>query len=235
MLLISFASVATVAQNIQLHYDLGNKIYTKEEGLRQNFTITVENFSADKLGTWFYFVDIDFTSRFTEGAYTEISREFTLGKQSPFAVHLEYDGGLNRFGSFQQAALIGGAWNGHSADYTSIYTVALLYKQYFKSYDTTRNYPSIQLMSTWNILFAGGALSFSGFIDLWRGEKSDGSGQLVMLTEPQIWFNLKTLPFMKDLNLSVGSEVEMSYNFIYNTYSGKQFFVNPTLAVKWNF
>jgi hypothetical protein len=31
------------------------------------------------------------------------------------------------------------------------------------------------------------------------------------------------------------AEVEFSNNFIYNTYDDKSFFVNPTLAVKWNF
>jgi hypothetical protein len=33
----------------------------------------------------------------------------------------------------------------------------------------------------------------------------------------------------------VGSEIEVSSNFIYNTYNDKSFFINPTLAVKWNF
>ena len=99
------AAISTNAQNIQLHYDLGRHLYSDEEGGRQDMTVTLEQFKADKWGSWFYFVDIDFSSKFTEGAYTEISREFNLGKQSPFAAHIEYNGGLNRFGSFQQSAL----------------------------------------------------------------------------------------------------------------------------------
>src|SRR5574344_2844344 len=95
------------AQNLQLHYDLGRNIYPNEEAGRQKVTLTYEAFKADKWGSWFYFVDVDFSRKFTEGAYTEISREFNLGKQSPFAAHIEYDGGLNRFGSFQQSMLIG--------------------------------------------------------------------------------------------------------------------------------
>ena len=90
------------AQNIQLHYDFGRNIYTGEESGRQKVTVTVEQFKADQWGSWYYFVDIDMSRHFTESAYTEISREFNLGKQSPFAAHIEYDGGLSRTASFQQ-------------------------------------------------------------------------------------------------------------------------------------
>ena len=96
------------AQNIQLHYDFGRSIYSEQLGgpqddnisRRAKVTLTLEQFKADNLGSWFYFVDVDFSSKFVEGAYAEISREFNLGKQSPFAAHIEYNGGLNRFGSF---------------------------------------------------------------------------------------------------------------------------------------
>ena len=190
--------MAMQAQNVQLHYDFGRFIYPDEEAGRQKVTMTLEQFKADKWGSWFYFVDIDFSRKFTEGAYTEISREFNLSKKLPIAAHVEYNGGLNRFGSFQQAALLGAAWNGHSAE------------------------------GVWGLNFANGKGTFSGFIDFWRGEKVNGHGQLVMLTEPQLWYNVTP-------HLSVGSEIEMSSNFIYNTFNDKSFFINPTLAVKWNF
>jgi hypothetical protein len=45
------------------------------------------------------------------------------------------------------------------------------------------------------------------------------------LTEPQLWFNI-------DSHLAVGSEVEISNNFLPGT-DGVQ--INPTLALKWNF
>ena len=52
---------------------------------------------------------------------------------------------------------------------------------------------------------------------------------LVLLTEPQLWYNFNK-------HLSVGTEIEISNNFIVNFYKNndKTFFVNPTLAVKWN-
>lgn len=235
MAMLFIASISSNAQNIQFHYDFGRHLYPKEEAARPDATMTVEHFKVDQWGSWFYFIDIDFSSKFTEGAYTEISREFKLGKQSPFAAHIEYNGGLNRFGSFQQSALIGPAWNGHSADFSKTYSVQLMYKQYFKSYDTTRAYASVQLTGVWGITFAHKACTFSGFIDLWRGENADGHGQLVLLSEPQFWYNLNTLPGLKDVNLSVGTEVEVSNNFIFNTYNNKNFFINPTLALKWTF
>ena len=225
--LLAVAAMSASAQNVQLHYDFGRNFYSDEEAGRQKVTMTLEQFKADQWGSWFYFVDIDFSRKFTEGAYGEISREFNIGKKG-FAAHVEYDGGLNRFGSFQQAALVGAAWNGHNADFSKTYSVQLMYKRFFKSYDNTSAYNSVQLTGVWGLNFADKKGTFSGFIDFWRGEKADGHGQLVLLTEPQLWYNATE-------HFSIGTEVEVSNNFIYNTYNDKKFFINPTLAVKWNF
>lgn len=229
-LLITFVASLTVsAQDIQLHYDFGRNIYTGEEAGRSKVTVTLEQFKADKWGSWYYFVDVDLSSHFTESAYTEISREFNLGKQSPFALHAEYDGGLSRTNSFPQAGLIGAAYNGHSADFSKTWSIQLMYKQYFKSYDYTHAYASAQLTGVWGLSFLQKKLTFSGFIDFWRGENgSNGHGQLVILSEPQLWYNFTE-------HFSVGTEWEFSNNFVYNTYNDKSFFWNPTLAVKWNF
>ncbi|MBR5697487.1 MAG: DUF5020 family protein [Prevotella sp.] len=225
--ILLLTGMAVQAQNVQLHYDFGRFIYPDEEAGRQKVTVTLEQFKADKWGSWYYFVDFDLSRKFTEGAYTEISREFNIGKKG-FAAHVEYDGGLNRFGSFQQAGLLGGAWNGHNADFSTTYSVQLLYKRFFKSYPYTRAYHSAQLTGVWSTTFAEGKCTFAGFIDFWRGEKANGHGQLVVLTEPQLWYNVTP-------HLSFGSEVEISSNFIYNTYNDKSFFVNPTIGAKWNF
>ena len=219
-------TISANAQNIQLHYDFGRHLYPDQEENRQSATMTLEQFKADKWGSWYYFVDVDFSNKFVEGVYTEISREFNIGKKG-FAAHVEYNGGLNRFGSYQHSALLGGAWNGHSADFSKTYSVQLMYKRYFKSYEYTSAYNSFQLTGVWGLNF-GKSFTFSGFIDFWRGEDADGHGQLVILSEPQFWYNCNE-------HLSFGSEIEISNNFIYNTYDDKSFFINPTLAVKWNF
>ena len=224
--MMAVAALTATAQNIQAHYDFGRNIYPDEEDGRQKVTITVEQFKADKWGSWYYFVDLDLSRKFFKGAYTEISREFNLGKQG-LAAHVEYDGGINLGGSFQQAALIGPAFNGHNADFSKTWSVQMLYKRFFKSYEYTSAYHSVQLTGVWGLNF-GKSFTFSGFIDFWRGEKADGHGQLVILSEPQFWYNVTP-------NISFGSEIEISSNFIYNTYNDKSFFVNPTLALKWNF
>ena len=227
----SFAmlALATIAgaQNIQLHYDFGRNFYSDQESGRQKMTMTIEQFKADQWGSWFYFVDLDFSRHFVEGAYAEVSRELNIKKDSPFALHVEYDGGLTRTYAFQQAGLIGAAYNGHSADFSKTWPVQLLYKQYFSN-EYVHSYASAQLTGVWGLNFLNNKLRFSGFIDFWRGEKADnGHGMVVMLTEPQLWYNVND-------HFSIGTEVEVSNNFITNTYDGKTFFVNPTLAVKWN-
>lgn len=219
------AGIAANAQNIQVHYDFGRNMYSDEEGGRQNITATFEKFSADALGSWFYFVDMDINQHGSMGAYTEVSREFNVGNKG-FAAHVEYDGGMNVGTSFQTSALIGPAWNGHNEDFSTTYSVQLLYKQFF-GHGAYNAYSSVQLTGVWSTTFAQGKCTFAGFIDFWRGEKYNGHGQMVMLTEPQLWYNLND-------KISIGTEWEVSNNFVFNPVNDKAFFVNPTLAVKFN-
>lgn len=230
--LMAVAALSANAQNIQLHYDFGRNLYSNEEGDRQKVTVTLEQFKADDWGSWYYFFDVDLTNETTRSIYTEISREINLGKASPFAAHVEYDGGLWHApaignGSYQQAGLAGIAYNGHSADYSKTWSVQALYKQFFKSYEGTHSYASFQLTGVWGLNFLDNKMTFSGFIDFWRGEKANNHGCLVILSEPQLWYNVNK-------HFSVGTEVEFSNNFIVNYYNDKTFFVNPTLGVKWN-
>lgn len=228
---MAVAALTVQAQDIQVHYDFGRNIYPDHDPDRQKVTVTLEQFKADNWGSWYYFVDLDLSRKFLRSAYTEISREFNLGTNSLFAAHAEYDGGLYHVaGSYQHAALIGPAYNGHSSDFSKTWSVQMMYKHYFKSYEGTSAYPSFQLTGVWSTTFAQKKCTFSGFIDLWRGEKADGHGQLIILSEPQFWYNVTD-------HFSIGSEVEFSNNFVFNMKpdSDQTFFVNPTLAVKWNF
>ena len=232
--LLTMCGLAVNAQNIQLHYDFGHNIYSGEQGGRQPMTITLEHFSLDSEGSWFYFVDLDLNKKLFKGAYSEIAREYFI-ENTPFAAHLEYNGGMNRSTSFQHAVLFGPAWNGHSADFTKTYSVQLMYKHFFAGEAGTHSYSSAQLTGVWNLNFFNKAFTFSGFIDFWRGEDADRKGQLVILAEPQLWFNFA--PFIDGEKFSIGTELEFSNNFIYNEdpKSSKTFFFNPTLAFKWTF
>ena len=221
------------AQNIQLHYDFGRHIYTQDEGERQTVTATFEHFKADKLGSWYYFIDLDVDKKGVAGAYTEVSREFNFYKpcdKGAFAAHVEYDGGLNRGGSFQTAGLLGVAWNGHNADFSKTYSIQAMYKQFFGQ-NGHKAYASYQLTGIWGLNFCKNKLTFSGFADVWS-EKAywNDSRHLVFLTEPQLWYNFTN-------HFSAGTEIEMSNCFIYSGKSGRNdgFYVNPTLAVKYTF
>lgn len=232
LMLVTVFSMKATAQDVQIHYDFGRHLYSSEQSDRQKLTITYEAFKADKLGSWYYFVDVDVRNQGASGAYTEISREFNLGSQSPFAAHVEYDGGLNLYGSYQNAVLIGPAYNGHSADFSKTWSVQLMYKQFIKSGEK-KALSGVQLTGVWGITFGNAKWTFSGFADFWTGyiPEWDADGQkkgLVVLTEPQLWYNINK-------SISVGTEWEISNNFIYRTgNSDKSFYFNPTLAVKFN-
>ena len=243
-------TTGALAQNVQLHYDFGRHIYDQEGEKgedRQVTTITYETFKADNWGSWFYFVDFDMYAKGMKGAYTEISRELNFWKESNLgwlSAHVEYNGGLyvgrgNSYGSqFQHAMLVGPAYNGHNADFSKTWGVQLMYKYYFAGMGAnTGGYHGWQLTGIWSTTFCQQALTFAGFADLWYDRRVDGN--MIFLAEPQLWFNLK--PFC-DVPLSIGTEVELSNNFVasqdlqvWGPYKHKTFYINPTLALKWEF
>ena len=91
-----------------------------------------------------------------------------------------------------------------------------------------------QLTGVWGDTFAGGLCTFSGFVDVWYDK--DVKGKLIVLSEPQFWFNLNKLKGMDGVNVSIGSELEISNNFVYDVNGNNdKFYVIPTLAAKWTF
>lgn len=227
------------SQNVQLHYDLGHTIYGELSG-RPNVTTTVEMFKPDRFGSTFMFTDIDFYGDGAAGAYWEISREFNLRKEdSRWAAHVEYNGGLTSVedmaiaNRFQHALLAGMAWNWHSADFQRTLSLQAMYKQYFKG-QYRDAFPGFQATAVWSTTFARGFCTCSGFLDMWYDK--DVNGKLIVLSEPQFWLNLQALPGMRDIHLSLGTEVEVSNNFVFdNKGKNNKMYVIPTLAAKWTF
>lgn len=226
---MALMSVAASAQNLQVHYDFGRHIYPNKEDGRQAATLTFEHFKADKSGSWYYFIDLDIDKKAMSAAYTEISREanvYKVGDLGTIATHVEYDAGLNRSMSYQQAGLIGVVWNGHNTDFSKTYSLQVMYKQIFGDKNPGhKKCPSFQVTGVWGLKFLSNQLTFSGFFDVWSEKAS--KRYMVFLSEPQLWYTP-----LRDKNTSIGTEIELSYNFPYNN---KQFFINPTLAVKYNF
>lgn len=97
------------AQNVQVHYDLGRKIYHKDQPQRPSLTTTVEMFRPDKWGDTFFFVDMNYQDNKIQLAYWEIARNIRLWK-APIALHLEYNGGLGRGFSIPDAYLVGASY-----------------------------------------------------------------------------------------------------------------------------
>jgi hypothetical protein len=214
------------AQNVQLHYDFGSAMYSKDYAARPKLTSTVEMFKPDTWGSTFFFIDMDYTGDGISGGYWEIARELRFW-QNPFSVHLEYNGGLTSSFPFQNAYLGGATYTYDNKDFSKGFSVSLLYK-YIQKHSEPHNF---QLTGTWYLNFGrNGLFTFSGFADWWR-EKTE-VGEFIFMSEPQFWLNLNKLKGLnQDFNLSLGSEVELINNFA--MYKG--IYAIPTVAVKWTF
>ncbi len=229
-------SVLTKAQlNVQLHYDLGHDLYGTELSLRPRVTATVENFTPDRWGSTFFFIDADVEHGGVQSAYGEFARELRLGT-SAFAAHAEFNGGLSSVaGSFDNAYLLGPAWNWHSGDFSRTFSVQLMYKYLSHRERHGGSNHSVQLTEVWGLQWAKGLVTFSGYCDLWVDKGVNG--HLILMSEPQLWVNLWHLRGINDAaHWSVGSELEISNNLIWPA-NGKnnRFYVIPTLAMKWTF
>lgn len=225
-LLIALAVIAVNAQNIQLHYDFGGSIYDKDMSGRPAVTSTIEMFKPDKWGNTYFFVDMDINGQGMASAYWEISRELKFW-EAPFLLHVEYNGGLAKGFSYNNAYLGGLTYSYMSKDFRKNITLSALYK-YIHKHLSPHNF---QLTSTWFIHFAhNGLCTFSGFADFWREKNQYGS--FIFLSEPQFWVNLNKLKAVDDkFKLSIGTELELSHDF-----GGRNgFYAVPTLAVKWSF
>lgn len=210
------------AQNIQLHYDFGRTIYSDDLSGRPRLTTTVEKFHPDSWGSTFFFVDMDYTGNGVVSAYWEISRELQFWK-GPFSAHVEYNGGLAKAFSYNNAYLAGPTYTYNNASFSKGFTLTAMYK-YIQKHKSPNNF---QLTGTWYINFDKGLYSFCGFADWWR-EKTP-YGTTVFLSEPQFWVNLNKVKGINEkFNLSAGTELKISNNFV-----GDGLFFIPTLALKW--
>ena len=106
----------------------------------------------------------------------------------------------------------------HSQDFRNTLNFKLLFKHIV---DVDQKVP-FQFTTVWGCqdLFGLGGLRFSGFVDFWCEYDN-----LVILSEPQLWYSFGTEHF------NLGGEIELGYNF--GGYSG--FTINPCLGMKWVF
>lgn len=214
LLFVLFISAQTFAQNIQLHYDLGED--------RDYFTSTIEMFRPDEYGATFFFIDFDFDApgnRSISLSYFEIARYITIPGAKGLAGTIQYNDGTAPWGPLGHIVLAGASYP-IDLGFVTLNTDLLFRKDYLSDAS------GFQLTTSWFKPFFEGKLIFSGFLDLWSGDYwyTDGN-EMVLLTEPQLWYNV-------DKHIAIGGEVEISNNFLPLT-DGIQ--VKPTLALKWNF
>lgn len=217
-------SIVAKAQNVQLFYDFG----------RNCVTSTVEMFRPDGGGSTFFFIDFDYNPQ-AYGAYWEIARELNFWQDSKLnwlSIHLEYNGGLNNTMSFNNAFLGGLTYSGHSKDFTKTWSLSAMYKVIpgTMGLNGTRQIHNFQITGVWGIEFAKGWCTFSGFADFWREPRAWQGTEYIFITEPQFWVNLNRIKGWDKVNLSIGSEVELSTNFV-----EKGFAIMPTFGAKWTF
>ena len=246
---LMLAFVGAKAQtNIQEMYDFN----------RGHLTTTLEMFKTDNYGSTFFFNDIYHpTDQITPtGYYTEIARAIIVWQHTalaPLSLHVEWNGG--QFAS--NAWLFGVEYFLHNESYTNTFTFELMYKRIsgqkqineipaeFRAYDKVSDIP-IQFTFVWGMqnLFGVKGLTFSGFLDGWGenfnwGTTTNDVTKLVILSEPQIWYNIGQ--HFGCNHLMIGGEVELAYNFSGGWRGGADFLKNkgfnvaPCAGIKWAF
>ncbi len=218
----TFSAFIAKSQNIQLHYDLGKD--------RHIFTSTIEMFKPDKLGSTFFFVDMDYGTTDQGGGniqavYGEIARSFKIKKDLALEPRVEFNGGLLKGFEINNAWLVGVQYTFNNADFSKILSLQANYKYISNVEDA-----SFQFTAVWGLHFLDRKLSLTGFLDFWKEKHVvfDDEGKIsesnyILLTEPQIWYKILK-------NFSIGGEIEISNNFAVH----KGFMVNPTIAIKWD-
>ncbi len=217
------SSVNVKSQNLQLHYDFG-------EG-RDFVTSTFEYGKFTEQSSTFMFLDMDYSR--TDGAglaYWEISHDFKFNSITEgIGLHIEYNDGL-LFGDkeipamgwpINRAYILGVSYPIKIGDFTLNTHVSA---KYFEGYSQAS--VDAQVTVVWFEMYFDGKITFTGFADIWSQDLfNNGTKYGVFLCEPQLWYNINS-------SISVGSEVELSKNFV--PADGGDFKARPTIAVKWN-
>ena len=216
-LFVLITAFSCYSQQLQVHYDFGDN--------RKYVTTTLEMFKNDKLGSTFWFVDMDYNSgsqnKSNSLAYWEIARYFTTPfLNSKLSTTIQYnDGTSSSFGPLHSAWL-GGISFPLNLGFLTVNT-DLLYR-----YMDISQSPDWQLTFVWFKSLINDRIHFAGYLDVWTQDmEPDFDKKLVIQMEPQVWYVLNS-------TFSIGSEVEISYNFI---YPYNQWEMMPTLGLKWNF
>ncbi len=200
------------SQNLQVHYDMGEN--------RKYVTTTLEMFKTDKLGSTFWFVDMDYDNEGNKSmslGYWEIARYFTLPVgNKKLSATIQYNDGAALWGPLHNAWMVGFMYPVNLG--ITVINTEILYRNMY-----TSDAPDYQLTFVWFNSFYNDKIHFTGYMDIWS-QDINGIKKNVLQAEPQVWYNLNS-------TIAIGSEVEISKNFL---PTDKVEFM-PTLAIKWTF
>lgn len=217
--LLFFLSGSLMAQNFQLHYDMGKD--------RHYFTSTVEMFKPDEYGSTYLFVDMDYNrggNKSASLAYMEIARYVNLPFVKGLSATVQYNDGLIYNKDLNMDFPLGHVWLAGFSYPINLGFVTLNTDFLYRADYLSERKLNGQLTTVWFKSLFNDKINLTGFMDIWS-TKQGGKNQIVLLTEPQFWYNVYH-------HLAVGSEVEISNNFIPGKTSLQ---VNPTIAAKWTF
>ncbi|MBQ7631729.1 MAG: DUF5020 family protein [Paludibacteraceae bacterium] len=247
---LCISAFAWAGTNLQVYYDFGSMGTACPNQRSPRVTTTLELFYPDNWGNTFAFIDIDYAFHPNDPkntpflAYFEIARCLNFWHKSAakdLSIQVEYNGGLGvykdgagdlRGYGINHAALLGLNYCLHTKDYKNIFNLELLWKVIIDDYNVFKNSVPLQFTFVWGCddFCTAPGLRFSGFLDIW-GQRYAAGQSFVMITEPQLWYNVGR--WFKCPNLHIGTEIEMSYNFSGSTSQG--FMCNPCLGIKWCF
>jgi hypothetical protein len=179
-------------------------------------------FKPDEYGATFFFIDFDYNQTGNKSislAYFEIARYINLPWVQGLSVTVQYNDGVAPWGPLGSIWL-GGLSYPIDLGFITLNTDILYRNNYL--YDGS----DVQLTTVWNKSFMEGKLTFMGFFDVWTQNDGSDGRDIVVFTEPQLWYN-----FGK--HFSAGTEIELSRKFI--DPNSEDWEIKPTAAVKWSF
>ncbi|MCB1059753.1 MAG: DUF5020 family protein [Calditrichaeota bacterium] len=221
LLIVSASQAADTYVNTQLHRDFDREI----------FTSTTEIWSGDKLGSTFFFTDLDFTSTGNTQSYFEISRHFILTrirKLGHLNASIQFNDGVTGFdemgGKVIPRTLLGGIAVTELKSGNAVFEVQALLRQEFAA-DL-----GWQLTGVWFVPIGKSPFEFLGYVD-WNSNHY-GNQPVSIQTEPQFQYRWR--------QMALGTEWEISRNFAgaftkKDGYETGKWYLHPTIYVRYDF
>lgn len=221
---VATAQVKTT--DIQFHYNFGRHIY-KDLTNDTPFITTLHHYSEDPWGANYVLADMSISGSGINRLQTMMFRDLKFW-DAPIALHLGYHGGLTNLTSFNNALLSGVDYAFKDKKHDFQLNMIVGYRHDFKA-EKPHNIQLVSLLdwTSWNRLW-----TVNNLLSVRSANLGTEQSSMIFFMKPQLWLNLNQFVGMPDaLNLSVGTEVRLSYN----AAASDKFYALPSAAIKWTF